>query len=138
MLSSTNISRVFAPETNPEERYIKNLEELNNEILKPFTHDLKNYVDLTEFRQNIESLITLHRTIHKNLSEGRSICDVFLGEIAFLKMYKDFIHTYEKIDESLRDVGTQKSFKRIFGSSKNERLRTRPVDYFQIQGIEVI
>jgi len=131
-------AKIIAELLGTEETYLRTLKELKDEFLTPFTDNLKNYIDLNDFRQNIETLISLHGSILEALRSGRSICNVFLGEIAFLRMYKDFIHRYEEIDRVFLNVGTKRSFKYIFRGSENESLRTNPVIYYQALAINIV
>jgi len=125
-----------------EETYLETLKELNDQFLSSYTEKLKlkQLIDLTDFRQDVNTLISLHGTLLEKFRSEDSICDVFLGEIAFLKMYKNVIHNYVEVDRVMKDSISKKSikFKKLFEKSENERLRADPIGYFQYLAITIV
>jgi len=126
-----------------EETYLETLKELNDQFLSSYTDQLKlkQLIDLTDFRHDVNTLISLHSTLLEKFRSQKSICDVFLGEIAFLKIYKNVIHNYVEVDRVMKDsISTKsiKSFKKLFEESENESLKADPVGYFQYLAITIV
>jgi len=123
---------------NTEKTYIKGLEELNGEFLKPFAEPLKKAtnVDISSFQIKIEILIDLHDRIYSQFCSAKNICIVFQQEFKFLKMYKPYIKDYEDTLRNLMKVKKKSKFKGIFKKSKT--VSSNPLGYFQARGITIV
>jgi len=124
---------------NTEKYYIKGLEDLNENFLKPYLKPLQKFthVDVTSFQIMIENLICLHDKIYENFCIAGNICTVFQQEFKFLKMYNFYIKDYKETFLKLSEVSTKRAFKSIFKKDGGD-VGCNPLNYFNSRGITLV
>jgi len=124
---------------NTEKSYIKGLEELNDNFLKPYLQPIQKsvHVDVTSFQIMIENLIILHDKIYEKFCTSDNICVVFQQEFKFLRMYNSYIKDYKETFTKLNAAKKKRAFKQIFKNDEGD-VRSNPLSYFQTRGISIV
>jgi len=122
-----------------EKSYIKGLEVLNNQFLKPYLKPLKKVVslDIGSFQTNVETLISMHNELFGQFCTAKNICMVFQKDIKILMIYKPYIEVYSETFRKLRKASTKRGFNGIFKKGKG-MVSSNPVGWFQARGITIV